>query len=84
MTEPESVAHLRESRLRSLLKGLSWRLVATLTTVTIAWAVSGEVHMALEIGAYEVFAKILIYYAHERAWQLVPRGVVRSWLRRRR
>jgi uncharacterized membrane protein len=25
-------------------------------------------------------AKIFIYYLHERAWQAVPRGTIRSWL----
>lgn len=69
---------IRESHVRSLLKGLTWRAIATLTTVTIAWMVTGEVELALEIGAIEVFAKIAIFYAHERAWQLVPRGTIRK------
>ena len=72
----------RESRLRSLLKGLSWRFVATLTTIAIAWIVTGAMDLALEIGAIEVIVKILIYYAHERAWQMAPRGAVRLWFRR--
>lgn len=70
----------RESHMRSLLKGLTWRAVATATTVTIAWLVTGEATLALKIGAIEVVAKILIYYAHERAWQMVPPGAVRKRL----
>lgn len=75
---------LRESHLRSLFKGLSWRCLATGTTVAIAWSVTGEAELALEIGGIEVFAKIAIYYAHERAWQLIPRGTVRKLYHPRR
>ncbi len=73
----ESGVEVRESHLRSVLKGLTWRAIATTTTVTIAYFVTGMVSLALEIGAIEVVAKILVYYVHERAWQLVPRGTIR-------
>jgi uncharacterized membrane protein len=63
---------LRESRLRSLLKAFSWRIVATLTTALIAYGITGEIDTALAIGGIEFFLKFAIYYAHERAWQWVP------------
>ncbi len=59
------------------MKGFTWRIVATSTTITIAWIITGEVGDALKIGGIEFIAKILIYYLHERAWQIVPRGAVR-------
>jgi len=34
----------------------------------------------LKVGGIEFFAKMLIYYIHERIWQLLPRGSVRTWL----
>ena len=74
----ETRVELRESHLRSVLKGLTWRVVATTTTVAIAYFVTGMVAVALQIGAIEVVAKIAVYYAHERAWQLVPRGTIRQ------
>lgn len=64
----------RDTHLRSLMKGFTWRVLATLTTVVIAWIVVGDIAVALEIGAIEVVAKIVIYYVHERAWEWVPRG----------
>jgi len=63
---------LRESRLRSLLKAFSWRIVATLTTALIAYGITGEIDTALAIGGIEFFLKFAIYYAHERAWQWAP------------
>jgi len=69
---------VKESRLRSILKGLSWRVIATATIIAIAYFKTGDVSLALEIGAIEFFIKLLLYYGHERAWQQVPRGVVRK------
>jgi len=68
----------KESRLRSFLKGITWRIVATLTTITIAYLVTGKVEFALKIGIIEVIAKLIFYYLHERAWQVIPRGQVRK------
>jgi len=73
-TEP---AAYRESHLRSLLKAFSWRIVATTTTGIIAWLITGDVMAAITIGSIEFVAKFFIYYMHERAWQLVPRGTIR-------
>lgn len=71
---------MKESRVRSLLKGLTWRVVATSTIIGIAYFKTGDVSLALEIGAIEFFIKLLLYYLHERAWQSVPRGGVRKRL----
>lgn len=67
----------RESHLRSVLKAFSWRVVATTTTATIAYGITGEIDTALMIGGIEFVFKIFVYYAHERLWQLVPRGTFR-------
>ena len=57
-----------ESHMRSLLKGLTWRIVATSTTTVIAYWITGQVSDALQIGFFEFFAKLAIYYVHERIW----------------
>ncbi|MEQ8692508.1 MAG: DUF2061 domain-containing protein [Pseudomonadales bacterium] len=62
----------KESRVRSLSKALSWRVVATLTTGVIAYFVTGTLEAAALIGGIEFFVKFIIYYMHERAWQHVP------------
>ena len=64
-----------ESHLRSVLKGLTWRMLATAVTVAIAYFVTGMVAVAFQIGAIEVVAKIVVYYLHERAWQLLPHNL---------
>jgi uncharacterized membrane protein len=57
-----------DSHIRSLTKGLTWRFVASATTIIIAKIVTGETKVAFQIGFFEFFAKIMIYYAHERIW----------------
>ena len=68
----------KESHTRSLLKGLTWRIVATSTIIAIAYFTTGDVEMALKIGGIEFVIKLLLYYLHERAWQAVPRGSIRK------
>jgi uncharacterized membrane protein len=65
---PGSVEAAEESHTRSALKGLTWRFVATTTTIVIVWIVTGKPDMAFQIGFFEFFAKIAIYYLHERLW----------------
>lgn len=68
----------QESHLRSFLKGLTWRIIATGTLVAAAWWYTGDPTLAFSFGAVEFVAKLLLYYLHERAWQLIPRGTVRK------
>ncbi|MFL2657176.1 MAG: DUF2061 domain-containing protein [Akkermansiaceae bacterium] len=64
----------KESKVRSALKGLSWRIIATLTIILIVYVKTGEIASALEIGAIEFVVKYLLYFAHERAWAQIPLG----------
>ncbi len=57
-----------ESRRISLLKALSWRLIAVIVTTTVAYLWSQDVKVAASIGAVDSAIKILAYYLHERAW----------------
>lgn len=70
--------HEHDSHVRSLLKGITWRLLATGTTILIAYWITGSTQIALEIGAVEAIAKIGVYYLHERAWLSVALGSTRA------
>ncbi len=64
------------SRKRHLAKAMTWRVVATTATVFIAWGVTGDWVVGLEVGTVELFAKLLLYYLHERFWyKFIPLGV---------
>lgn len=57
-----------ESKKRSLLKALSWRVVAGMATVAISLGVGVPVELALGIAAGDFLAKVGLFYLHERAW----------------
>jgi uncharacterized membrane protein len=59
---------------RTVVKAVSWRVIATLTTMMIAFFITGKLTIALEIGLFEVIAKMLFYYLHERAWAAISWG----------
>ncbi len=68
------MAKKTQSHIRSLLKGISWRIIATMTTVSVVYGVTcayGNCQLsdAMKIGASEFFIKLFVYYIHERLWQ---------------
>ena len=62
---------MQDSKTKSLLKTLSWRAVATLITMLIAYFIIGDITVALSIGAFDVIIKMVAYYFHERAWSKI-------------
>ena len=56
------------SRKRHVAKAFTWRVLASTTTLLIAGLVSGDWTIGAQIGAIEFFAKMVLYYGHERAW----------------
>ena len=57
-----------DSHARSVVKGVSWRIVGTIDTIILSFIVTGNIGNALKIGFTEVFTKIFLYYLHERIW----------------
>ena len=57
-----------ESHSRTIAKTLSWRVIATLITATLAWLITGELEVGIEIGLADTLVKLFAYYGHERAW----------------
>ena len=67
---------MEETRSRTIVKSISWRVIATATTMAAAYIITGEVAVALGIGVIEATAKLLFYYLHERSWAHVSWGIV--------
>ena len=64
----------RDIRIRSLIKTITWRILASLDTFLIAWFVSGSISVGGWIATIEVITKFILYYFHERAWNRVKWG----------
>lgn len=63
-----------ESRKRSIAKALSWRVVAVFITSCVAWGVTREITLAVEIGVIDTLIKLGVYYGHERLWLRIHFG----------
>ena len=53
---------------RTIVKTLTWRVTASLTTFIIAWALTGDFLIGVSIGSIEAIVKFFLYYFHERIW----------------
>jgi len=60
-----------DSQVKSVAKAISWRIIGTIDTIIISWWLTGTLTVALSIGSIEVFSKFVLYYGHERIWNII-------------
>jgi adenylylsulfate kinase len=63
-----------ESLKRSIVKAVSYRVLGTVTTITVSYAFSGSAKLAAAIGMTDTALKVGVYFAHERAWNKIHFG----------
>lgn len=64
----------KETYARSVIKSISWRFWASLTTIALVLLFVGEIKAALSVGITEIVAKIILYFFHERTWDKIRFG----------
>jgi len=67
-----------EKKYRSFIKAVSWRILATITTVSISYLITHSMKFATSIGVLEIITKIILFYFHERVWQRLSIGRIQS------
>ena len=60
--------------IRSIAKALSWRVVGTLDTLLISYLLTGKIAIAASIASIDFLTKMVLYFFHERVWNLVSWG----------
>ncbi len=65
---------MEDYKIRSIVKTVSWRVLATLATMLIVFAFTGEAKLSIGIGLVEAFSKMILYYFHERLWLRISWG----------
>lgn len=63
-----------ETHKRSVAKAITYRILGTGVTATVALLITGEIRTAAAIGLVDTVVKIGGYYVHERIWQNIPFG----------
>ncbi len=64
---------MADSHARSVAKAVSWRATGTADTFLISWLITGTAALAGGIAATEVLTKVVLFYLHERGWNLLRR-----------
>lgn len=64
----------KEAHLRSILKAVSYRLLASIATGSIAFVFTRRLDISLGIASVEAVAKVFCYYIHERLWSFIKIG----------
>jgi len=67
--------HRKDGPRRSALKTGTWRVLASLDTMTLALIFTGNIATAISIGGFEVITKLMLYFVHERAWSRIRWGI---------
>lgn len=52
----------------TLIKTLTWRVIATSITILTGWAVSGNWKFGLAVGSIDTVLKTIGYFGFERLW----------------
>ena len=68
------MSNIKGTHLRSILKAVSYRMLAAVATGTIAFGFTKRLDIALGIAAVEAVAKIICYYIHEVIWSCIKIG----------
>jgi len=63
-----------DSHLRSVVKGISYRLLGTLFTTSLSFAMTGSTKTAILLGSAEVTIKVLLFWGHGRVWAKIEWG----------
>jgi len=59
---------MMDSRRRSIVKSITWRIICIVVSITTAYLLTGQIDVSVAIGtAYNAITMIL-YYFHERLW----------------
>lgn len=69
-----NIKGVREEHKRSALKTVSWRIIATSTTMFLVYIITGQLELAVGVSIGESILKTIFYFLHERGWNRVTFG----------
>ena len=59
---------MADSRLRTLAKTVSYRILGSKLTALAAWWITRDLRVGAAVGGADVLIKSVFYYLHERVW----------------
>ena len=70
----DTILVLMDSRSRSIVKAISYRILASLTTAFIFFVLTGNAAVSLGAGALDSVLRLGLYFFHERLWNQINFG----------
>lgn len=65
---------MQDDHKRSVFKAITWRFIATLTTMALVYLFTKEWKLSLGVGVLDIAVKLTLYYLHERIWNRIKWG----------
>ena len=59
---------MTDTTTRTLIKTITWRIIATVASLIIAFLISNDWKVAGSIASIQVIIHTVLYYLHERIW----------------
>jgi uncharacterized membrane protein len=66
---------MNERRIRTVAKTVSWRVLATASTMLVVYVYTRELALMIGVGIIELALKLILFYAHERLWSNTSWGI---------
>jgi len=63
-----------DSKTRSLVKTVSWRLIVLTTAFLISWIITSDLILSVQISITLNLFNMVLYYIHERTWNKIGWG----------
>ena len=60
-----------ETNKRSIVKTVTWRITGSTATFLIAYLLTGNLAISGVIGMTQMVTNTILYYMHERIWNLI-------------
>ncbi len=67
---------MRTTRMRSMVKALTWMTVATIAGFILVYLLTQDLTLGLVFASVNFTVKSVLYYIHERGWDVVKWGKV--------
>jgi len=66
---------MRETRKRSVAKSIVWRFICIVVSIVTSFLLTARWDVAVAIGGIYNVITMILYYFHERIWNLVKWGI---------
>ena len=68
---------MKETRTRSIVKAVIWRVIALAVTYSVVWLFTGSIETSIIIALIANLLKTFLYYALERLFQRIEWGLIK-------